>query len=524
MSRGPAWYRSLYWRIGAGLVVLFAIMLVSQGLLFLYFTYPQAGSLQSRTPAQLAALAATELSTALARDPKTDIAAFVHGQFDRAFQPVVVAMRDGQTVSNHEALVPPGFLAMIRRQAARGGMPQPFPGDGPRGPGGRPRFADPLEDEAPPAREAASDIDGRPRGPAPAGPGGPGGRGPGFRRFAEFQPILVNGETIGLVGVLPTRPPFTMILQEVGPTMAAAGLGVLLIGGVIMAVVVFGPARRRLRHLQDATETIGRGDFSARAPGDGGDEVAELARSFNRMADELAARAGALEAADRARRQLLADVSHELMTPLTAMRGYLETLGMTELSIDAPTRERYLGIVSEETQRMEHIVGDLLDLARLEGGSPTIRLTEVPIAAVFDRVAMRHERELQQRGITLTRAIAPGASNVTADPDRLEQVLQNLTGNALRFTPDGGTIGLDASPGDAIVRLTVRDSGPGIPDAHLPLIFDRFYKADAARRATGGSGLGLSIVKAIVERHGGSISVHNDHGAVFVITLPTRRG
>ncbi len=515
MSRGPAWYRSLYWRIGAGLVVLFAIMLVSQGLLFLYFTYPQAGSLQSRTPAQLAVLAATELSTTLAREPKTDIAAFVHGQFDRAFQPVVVAMRDGQTAANHEGLVPPGFLAMLRRQAARGAVPQI---DGPRGPAGRPPFADPAEDEIPGNRDATSATDGRPRGP-----GGPGGRGFGFRRLAEFQPVIANGETVGLVAVLPGRPPFTMILQEVGPTMALAGLGVLLIGGVIMAVVVFGPARRRLRHLQEATETIGRGDFSARAPGDGGDEVAELARSFNRMADELAARAGALESADRARRQLLADVSHELMTPLTAMRGYLETLAMTELAIDAPTRERYLGIVSEETQRMEHIVGDLLDLARLEGGSPTVRMGDVSVAAVFERVATRHERELQQHGIRLARTIAPGAGTVTGDADRLEQVLQNLTGNALRFTPDGGTITLDAAVAAGGVRLTVRDTGPGIPDAHLSLIFDRFYKADAARRATGGSGLGLSIVKAIIERHGGSITAHNDGGAVFVITLPSAR-
>ncbi|MGE0394238.1 MAG: sensor histidine kinase [Vicinamibacterales bacterium] len=533
-SRARAWYRSLYWRIAAGLVAVLVLMLVSQGLLFVYFTYPQAGSLQSRTPAQLATLAASELSTALAQDPHTDIEQFVRGEYGRALQPVVVAMRDGRTAVSHPSLVPPGVLAMLRRQAARGGLPPA--GFGPdarrrlldrRTDAGRPDGAAEEPDNAP-ADRTVRPRDGagtRPRaaGPDPAGPGGPGGRGFGPRRLAEFQPIVVFGETVGVAAVMLVRPPFRLVLQEVGPTMLLAGLAVLGFGGAVMAVVVFGPARRRLLHLQQATETLGRGDFSARAPEEGGDEVAELARSFNRMADELAARARALESADRARRQLLADVSHELMTPLTAMRGYLETLSMAELAIDPATRDRYLGIVGDETLRMEHIVGDLLDLARLEGGSPTVRMTDVQVEALFDRVAARHEREIAQRGIRLVRRVDPAAATMHGDPDRLEQVLQNLTVNALRFTPDGGAVTLAADTDGDRVRLTVRDSGPGIPETHLPLIFDRFYKADAARRATGGSGLGLSIVKAIVERHGGTITAHNDGGAVFVITLPARR-
>jgi two-component system sensor histidine kinase BaeS len=491
-----AWYRSLYWRIAAGLVAVLALMLVSQGLLFVYFTYPQAGSIQSRTPEQLAALAATELSTALAEDPHTDIEQFVRGEYGRALQPVVVTMRDGRTAVSHPSLVPAGVLAMLRRQVARGGMPPPIPGrDGLRGPFAR-------------------------RGAPPDG--GPGGPGFGPRRIAEFQPVVVSGETVGVVAVMRVRPPFTLVLQEVGPTMLLAGLAVLGLGGAVMAFVVFGPARRRLLHLQEATGSIGRGDFSVRAPEEGGDEVAQLARAFNRMADELATRAGALESADRTRRQLLADVSHELMTPLTAMRGYLETLSMAELTLDPKTRDRYLGIVGDETLRMEHIVGDLLDLARLEGGSPTVRMVDVRIEAVFDRVAARHEREMAERHIRLVRHVEPAAATVHGDPERLEQVLQNLAVNALRFTPDGGAVTLTAEAAGDRIRLTIRDTGPGIPEAHLPLIFDRFYKADAARRATGGSGLGLSIVKAIVERHGGTIAVHNDGGAVFVITLPAR--
>jgi two-component system phosphate regulon sensor histidine kinase PhoR len=207
------------------------------------------------------------------------------------------------------------------------------------------------------------------------------------------------------------------------------------------------------------------------------------------------------------------------MTPLTAMRGYVETLAMKELQLDSATRERYLRVIDEETRRLENIVGDLLDLARLEGGANTFRRERVDLRAIFERVAMRHEREMQARGIRLAREIEGAADTVTGDSDRLEQALQNLAANALRHTPDGGTIALTADSVPNGVRLTVRDSGPGIAAEHLPLIFDRFYKADASRRAASGSGLGLSIVKTIVERHGGTVAARNDNGAVFEITL-----
>jgi two-component system sensor histidine kinase BaeS len=275
-----------------------------------------------------------------------------------------------------------------------------------------------------------------------------------------------------------------------------------------------------LKEVQAATERLGAGDLRARAPERGGDEVTAVARSFNRMADELAARAQALEESDRARRQLLADVSHELMTPLTAMRGYLDTLAMPELELDEPTRERYLAIVNDETLRLERLVGDLLELARLEGGGTALRKVRVGVAALFDRVRARHEREAEAQGVRLASEIEPGADFVEGDPDRLEQALQNLAANALRHTPAGGEVRLESAVVGDRVHVRVRDTGPGIPPEHLPLIFERFYKADTARKASGGSGLGLSIVKAIVERHGGSISASNDHGAVFEISLP----
>jgi signal transduction histidine kinase len=226
------------------------------------------------------------------------------------------------------------------------------------------------------------------------------------------------------------------------------------------------------------------------------------------MAADLDARVHELRESDRARRQLLADVSHELMTPLTAMRGYLETLGMPQAVRNQADRDRYLQIVMDETLRLESIIGDLLELARLEGGGTKLELEDVPVDELFARAADRHGAALRDKAIALDTHIAAGAETVHGDGRRLEQALQNLVANAVRHTPRGGRISLSAEPvGQARVKLTVRDTGPGIAPEHLPLIFDRFYKADASREhQAAGSGLGLSIVKAIVERHGGTIT------------------
>ena len=150
----------------------------------------------------------------------------------------------------------------------------------------------------------------------------------------------------------------------------------------------------------------------------------------------------------------------------------------------------------------------------------TLRHDRADVEQLFNRVAERHEKDLADRGITLTTRVDEAARTVVADSDRLEQALQNLAANAIRHTPQGGQIRLTASRQDDEIVLSVHDNGPGIPAEHLSLIFNRFYKADASRKASGaGSGLGLSIVKAIVERHGGTIAARNDNGAIFEIRL-----
>jgi len=525
---GLQWYRSLYWRIALGLFAFLALMLAAQGALFLWMTDSIAGSMPARSPRQLASLVATDVSAAMNTNPGLDLQKYLPEQYGQILQTFVIIMRDGRTFSNHDD-VPDALLEVVREEqrfmsegfrrfGRRGeGRGEPPPGGefGPRGGEPGPRGVEP----GPPGGELR---------PPPGEPGAPdAGRPPPRRgpiRRGEFAPIIANGMPIGRVTVLPGGPSFWRVLTKVGPTMVPVAASVLGVGMILIAVVVFGPTRRRLKEVQDATERLGAGDLNARAPDYGGDEVAAVARSFNKMATELTSRARALEASDAARRQLLADVSHELMTPLTAMRGYIETLGMHELRLDPPTRERYMGIVTEETHRLERIIGDLLDLARLEGGGTTMRRERVDVNAIFARVEARHGRELLERGIRLVRRVDSGAEYVIGDSDRLEQALQNLAANALRHTPDGGEIHLASAIVPDGSMLSVRDTGLGIPEEHLPLIFARFYKVDAARKATGGSGLGLSIVKAIIERHGGRITARNDNGAVFEIVLPTNHG
>ncbi len=493
---GVPWRRSLYWRITLGLFAFVALMLVAEGALFLWISQRLAGAMPARSPRQLAGLVARDVGAALARDPTMSLDTYLADQYKGVAHTFFVALRDGRVASNHDD-VPDEILAELRAEMAliaeRAGRRRGLR------PGGR------LEGE-------------RFGGDLPPRRIRPGGPGPG--PIGEMAPVFVNDAQVGRVIIWAGNRPFWRIVRQLGPTMAVIAAAVLAVGTALIALVVIAPVRRRLKDVQSATERLGAGDLSARAPEQGGDEVAALARSFNQMADELAARARALEASDRTRRQLMADVSHELMTPLTAMRGYIETLTMPEVQLDPQTRQRYMSIVTDETHRLEQIIGDLLDLARLEGGM-TLRRERADVEQLFNRVAARHERETTTRRIALTTHVDAAARSIVGDADRLEQALQNLAANALRHTPDAGHIRLTAKRHGEAVVLTVHDSGPGIPSEHLPLIFDRFYKADLSRKAAGGSGLGLSIVKAIVELHGGTISVRNDNGAVFEVRLPS---
>jgi signal transduction histidine kinase len=536
----PVWYRSIYWRIAFGFIAMLAVLLLSQGLLFLWLTDRIFGA-APRTPAQLAASVAEELGTELQQHPDADLEAFVREHFSHIYQPFLVVLTNGQRASNRPSGLPPEFGRVVqgrlRGEMFGGGR---FGEPGFRGPGGMPggQTGDPGRADAPPPRPQTGDgttapaIEPRtfPGGPGGPGPGGPGpgggfGRRGGPRFPIEYATIMAGDRQVGIVAVPSNPPPVSVALWELGPTLTWVGIGLLAIGTTLTALFVFRPVHKRLRTLEHAARALGEGRTDVRATETGGDEVSSLARTFNRMAVDLDSRATALAASDRTRRQLLADVSHELMTPLSAIRGYVETLGMADLPIDQDTRRRYLDIVEQETHKLEAIIGDLLDLARLEGGGDRIHTEPVAVADLFKRISDRHEPSLRDRNLSLETEIAKDTPQIRGDAGRLEQALQNLAANAIRHTPEGGRVRLAAAPAEDGVRITVRDTGPGIPPEHLPRVFDRFYKVDAARAGTAvpsGSGLGLSIVRAIIERHGGTVTAANssDGGALFELHLP----
>jgi signal transduction histidine kinase len=489
------WYRSLYWRIALGFVATVAVVLVLQAALILWLA--STNDTIGMRPARVATVAAAELSTALEADPNLDVDAWLAREFGHGPHGVFV-VRDDRVHRSGPFEVPP-FLVRVARFRLR--VPEGLAEMAAR--------QGPPPEMAPPQQGPAAD-----------------GRAPRSRR-PPFQPVVVRGQTVAVVGVLPPLPGRDPLLAEFGPTLIAAGLALLIAGTAVMAILVFRPVHRRLRGLEQVAAAVGAGETAVRAPENGGDEVASLARRFNRMAADLDARVQELRDADRSRRQLLADVSHELMTPLTAMRGYLETLALPAAVKDEATRARYLAIVTEETLRLEAIIGDLLDLARLDGGGGSVERGPVPLARLFERAFARHQGTLEERGVALERHIAAGGEAVLGDERRLEQVLQNLVANAVRHTPRGGRIGLTAAPAGADVLVVVEDSGPGIPAEHLPHVFDRFYRVDSARDArSGGSGLGLSIVRAVVEQHGGRVSAANGAmgGARFELRLPIAPG
>ena len=490
------WFRSLYWRIAIGYIALLAVLLLVQTGLAVWLIDRMWGR-ASHTPAELAEIVARDLGEKLAADPQFDAATYVRSQYGSGYQPfVVVLSRDRNVIINRDP-VPPNLPRDARRRLESDFAS--WPPDGP-----------PPDD-----------------GPRRDGRGGGRGRPPFGRPFSQYAEIVVNNTRAGIVAVPGVPPSLEIGLRQAAPTLALIGVALLAVGAGVMALLIFAPTHKRMRKLEDAARALGEGRTEVRADESGGDEVSALAAAFNRMAADLQTRATELADSDRARRQLLADVSHELMTPLAAIRGYVETLAMPELEIDAATRARYLEIAYEETHKLEAIIGDLLDLARLEGGGGTLECDEVLVDDLLRRVADRHRPALHGRGVTLTTTVASGTPHIWGDADRLEQALQNVAANAIRHTPDGGTVALRAEPDGDRVRITVTDTGPGIPPDHLAHIFDRFYKADASRAGTtvpSGSGLGLSIVRAIVLRHGGEVTADNvpGGGAVFTITLPAR--
>jgi signal transduction histidine kinase len=218
------------------------------------------------------------------------------------------------------------------------------------------------------------------------------------------------------------------------------------------------------------------------------------------------------------RRDFVANVSHELKTPLTAIRGFAETLA-SELSADRQ-HAQFAETIRANAERMQNLIDDLLDLSRIESGgwAPVVELVDVARAA--DEAIAPYRDEAAQGGCEIAVSVGPDARTVHADPVALRQALGNLIENAIRYTPRGGMVTLFSRRDHSAIAIGVRDTGSGIPSEHLPRIFERFYRVDAARsRAAGGTGLGLAIVKHLVEAHGGTVRAESQVGRGTTISL-----
>ncbi len=295
-------------------------------------------------------------------------------------------------------------------------------------------------------------------------------------------------------------------------------LGYAALAAVIVALVLSlffsRSVVRPLRAVMTASQRIADGHYDERVEVRGSDELAQLAARFNVMAEKL-------QQVEAMRRQLIGDVSHELRTPLTAIKGSMEGLMDGVL----PANEETYTQIHAEADRLNRLVDDLQELSRVEAGAYRLDMRPLDMAAVAQTVVKRLGHQFEARHVALQVDVPATLPRVLADEDRLVQVLTNLVGNALQYTPEGGSVRVAAAPSNGAVTVAVRDTGIGIPAEHLGHIFDRFYRVDKSRsrRAGGGSGIGLTIARALVEAQGGRIwaeSAGADQGSTFSFSLP----
>ncbi len=299
-------------------------------------------------------------------------------------------------------------------------------------------------------------------------------------------------------------------------TLVALGIavGAALAAAAAVSLLVSIRVVRPIRQLGAAAQRIARGAYSARVSATGSDELSALAGAFNELAESL-------ESAERKRRELLADVAHELRTPLATIEGYVE--GLAD-GVVAPGEEAWSALETE-AQRLRRLVDDLSKVSRAEERQLDLRVEPTAPGSLVEAAVQAAAPAYSAKGVLLRSSVEPRLPPVEADRDRLSEVLANLLANALRHTPAGGEVELSAAARGGAVELAVTDSGEGIRPEHLVRVFERFYRADRSRaRSSGGSGIGLTIARALIEAHGGRIEAESEgpgRGARFVVSLPT---
>ncbi len=301
------------------------------------------------------------------------------------------------------------------------------------------------------------------------------------------------------------------------------GLALALLGTGVVGVLLFGLLTRRLRAMREVVGAFSDGQLDRRIPVDAADEIGQLAASFNQMADALAANVEDLQRTDRLRRELIANVSHDLRSPLAAMQGYLETILIKEDALLPEERRRYMEVVLKNTRSLNTLVEELFELSKLDAQQIQPQLEAFSITELVHDLVMQFQPRAEQRGVRLAAELPEHLPPVHADIRLVERALSNLIDNALRFTPAGGHVRVVPQAQEGGVCVRIIDTGTGIPAEDLPHIFERFYRVEKSRtRDRGGTGLGLAIANKIAELHGGGLAVESTmgEGATFSFRLP----
>lgn len=326
--------------------------------------------------------------------------------------------------------------------------------------------------------------------------------------------IIVNGLPVGtLLVVLPDSGAVRSneFLTEVrrGVWVAAIAAGAV---ALVMGTLIFQRMIRPLRDLQKAAQRVAQGDLTARVDGIAGDEIGEVGLAFNQMAQNLSDQ-------QTLRKQMVADIAHELRNPISVMQGTLEAMQDGLITPDPGEIQE----LHSDVRRLARLVEDLRTLSLADAGQLTLRRERINPAVLAEHVVSRMGAIAAERGVSLTLEALPDTPDVDADEDRLTQVLGNLVDNALRHTPRGGHVRVRVAQQPGEVQVEVVDDGPGIAAGDLPYVFERFWRGDRSRsRDSGGSGLGLAIVRQLTELHGGRVSVDSapGRGTTFRVILP----
>jgi two-component system OmpR family sensor kinase len=356
-------------------------------------------------------------------------------------------------------------------------------------------------------------------------------RHPGQRKAFSVAPVKERGQTRGYLYVILGGERHDDIAHTLRDSYIVPLSGFLLGAAVLFTLaaglLLFYFLTRRFRTLAADMEAFKQSDFSSPVPvhepsNAHDDELDRLTQTFSEMAARIVEQMDQLKRTDALRREMVANVSHDLRTPLASLQGYLETLSLKEEDLSTEQRRHYLAVAAKHGERLSKLVAELFELAKLDTEDAKPHCEPFSLAELVQDVTQKFRLRADEKGITLESRYTPDLPFVKADIALIERVLENLIENALRHTPSGGTIRVGLTPEANSVTVVVSDTGHGIPKQDLPHIFDRFYRVEKARGSSLSAGLGLAIAKRILELHGEAIHVRSalNKGATFLFHLP----